>query len=593
MAKLSKRDLQKVDTKTGVLKYWWPFIEMVESGESFKLGAQGQDGDVVIASGNSHTSANTKRLIDGMKKCITSQMVSSWLTRKNYSLPKKGGGSVKITDLWKENVKPMRTDNSTKVGGRETEVFSEILAQFCLAYAIVNNAAATPQNSLNIEGGTLVTFKTEVFNSCKKFIITPSTFNLNNQSFKNKLAQFASQPLGTSGVDLQRSWMEATGVAMLKLKQQYRIGKDVRIYNDKIFGGSSFSANPYSVYMAAKKSQGLPGEDKWNPADMWVMTAAGVRNQIHMNRTIKSSGKVGIEVANNFLLKQFKNGDIIPVSLKKPRVNPEAKPINSDEYYDRIVLNSGSNPTVEYTFTDSKGNADCKINFAVETVKTKPGPGKNSLRNMLAQRMRGGMIRGEVISTKHIRIKYHVNNKKIELEYSQSGLAVDDPARAKMGSLGNSNFTSIINQTTKQGVNELNKIQKNYSDIGVKQSPWFNASLKESLTDAQYDRCVEYVGEIWKYITGDNAPDLRQYQSTRTPSGIASKALAGEFGISIAGIKNERVKARLITLLYEACASISFGSGLNRDELEMLKASGGAGAARRSKFNSSVHVKVF
>ncbi|QBQ75064.1 hypothetical protein RW110999_186 [Cyanophage S-RIM4] len=595
MAKLNKRDLQKVDTKTGTLKYWWPFIEMIEKGESFKLGTQGLDGEVIIASGNSHTTANTKRLVEGMKNCITSQMVTRWLSRKNFTLPKQGGGTVKVTDLWKDNVKPMKTDNSTKVGGRDTEVFSEILAQYCLAYAIINDQAATPENSLNIEGGTSVTFKPEAFNACKKLIITPSAFNLNNQSFRNKLAQFASQPLGTSGVDLQRSWMQATGVAMLELKRKFDIPRNVRIYNDKIFGGSSFSANPYAVYMAAKKSTtgGLPGEDKWNPADMWVMTEKGVRAQVHMNRTIKSTGKVGIEVANNFLLQQFNGRDIIPVSLKKPRVKPEAKVINSDQYFDRIVLGRGPNPTVEYTFTDSKGNADCKINFTVQTVKTKPGPGKNSLRNMLAQRMRGGSAGGKVESEKQIRIKYHVNNKKIELEYSQSNVSQEDPARAKMGSLGNKNFTSIINQTTKQGVNELNKIQKNYSDIGVKQSPWFNASLKEDLTDAQYDRCVEYVSEIWKYITGDNAPDLTKYQATQSTSGIASKALAGEFGISIAGIKNEKVKTRLVTLLYEACASISFGSGLNKDELELLKASGGAGVARKSKFNSSVHVKVF
>ena len=589
MAKLTKRDLPKVDSKTGVLKYWWPFIEMIENGESFNLGSQGKDGEVVISSNNK---ANTKRMTDSMRECITSQMVTTWLTRKNYELPKKGGGVVKITELWKENVKPLSTNNSIKVGGRDTEVYSEILAQYCLAYVIINGSPATVENSLDVNGANR-DFKPDVFRKCKRLMITPSTFNLNSPTFMKTLAQFAGQPLGSSGVDLNRTWIDATGIGMKKVQEKFNFGANVKIYNDKIFGGTSFAANPYAVYMAAKKSQSLPGEDKWNPADMWVMTPEGIKNQVHMNRSIKSSGKVGIEVANNFLLKEFKSGNIIPISLKKPRVNPHVVVMNTDEHFDRIVLGKTQNPTIEYTFTDSKGNSDCKINFTVQTVKVSGSSDKNSLRKMIAQRMRGSNVGGEVISEKNIRIKYHVNNKKIELEYAQSGVKSDDPARAKMGSLGNANFTSIINSTTKQGVSELNKIQAKYSDIGVKKSPWFNSQLKESLTEQQYSRAVEYVGEIWKFITGDNAPDLSSYQSTKSTSGIASKAMAGEFGISIGGIKNEKVKIRLITLLYEACASISFGSGLNKDEIELLKASGGAGFSRRSKFNSSVHAKVY
>jgi truncated hemoglobin YjbI len=142
-------------------------------------------------------------------------------------------------------------------------------------------------------------------------------------------------------------------------------------------------------------------------------------------------------------------------------------------------------------------------------------------------------------------------------------------------------------------VHELNKIQEKYSDIGVKKSPWFNAQLKESINNQQYDRLVQYVGEIWKYITKDNAPDFSKIQAVNNATGLASKAMAGEFGMSIAGIKSDAVQRRVITHLYEACASIAFGSGLNKDELELLQATGGSGVSRRSKFNSSIHVKVY
>jgi hypothetical protein len=589
MAKLSKTDLYKIDTKTGVLKYWWPFIEMIENGAPFKLGAQGNDGSIIIASNNK---AKTKRMTDSMRKCITTQMVRNWLDMEGYVLPKQGGGNVKITDLWKENVKPMPTNTSTKIGGRDTEVYSEVLAQFCLAYCILNGTAATVAATLDIDGGK-VSFKPNVFRSCKKMMITPSAFNLNSTMFVNKLAQFASQPLGTSGEESREYWVDAQGKAMAEVQKRYKFNNQVKIYNDKIFGGSAFAANPYYVYMQAKKDQLLPGEDKWNPADIWVMTNDGVRNQVHMNRTVKSINKVGIETANNFLLQQYKSGNIVPISLKKPSSNPHVVVMNSDEYFDRIVLGQTSNPTVEYTFADSKGNSDVKINFTVETVQISSmgKPRGNSLRQMLSARMRGQSTMGTVISRKHIRIKYHVNNKKIELEYTQS----EQPslARAKMGSLGYKNFTSVINSTTTQGVHELNKIQENYSDIGVKKSPWFNAQLKESIDNQQYDRLVQYVGEIWKYITKDNAPDFSKIQAVNNATGLASKAMAGEFGMSIAGIKSDAVQRRVIAHLYEACASIAFGSGLNKDELELLQATGGSGVSRRSKFNSSIHVKIY
>ena len=64
MAKLTKTDLPKVDSKTGLLKYWWPFIEMVDKGQSFKLGAAGNEGEVVIASNNK---ANTKKMVQKMR----------------------------------------------------------------------------------------------------------------------------------------------------------------------------------------------------------------------------------------------------------------------------------------------------------------------------------------------------------------------------------------------------------------------------------------------------------------------------------------------------------------------------------------------
>ena len=48
-------------------------------------------------------------------------------------------------------------------------------------------------------------------------------------------------------------------------------------------------------------------------------------------------------------------------------------------------------------------------------------------------------------------------------------------AAAKMGNIGAANFQKIISHTSKQGINTLNKIQKEYDDIDIKKDPFFNA----------------------------------------------------------------------------------------------------------------------
>ena len=62
--------------------------------------------------------------------------------------------------------------------------------------------------------------------------------------------------------------------------------------------------------------------DKWNPADMWVMTPKGLANLKDMNSKVMSRSKNSLEFANQFFADQFTHRDIIPVSLKKPQSSP-------------------------------------------------------------------------------------------------------------------------------------------------------------------------------------------------------------------------------------------------------------------------------
>ena len=76
-------------------------------------------------------------------------------------------------------------------------------------------------------------------------------------------------------------------------------------------------------------------------------------------------------------------------------------------------------------------------------------------------------------------------------------------------------------------------------------------------------------------------------------AGLWSKARAGELGLSIDAISNEAIKKRVIQNLYEAAASVSYVTGLNKEEMELEREVGIDPSPRKTNFNASVYVKVF
>ena len=189
----------------------------------------------------------------------------------------------------------------------------------------------------------------------------------------------------------------------------------------------------------------------------------------------------------------------------------------------------------------------------------------------------------------------------MELEYEQSkvGKQKFSYAAAKMGNIGATNFQNIINQTAGSGVRKLNQIQRKYSDIDIKTTPWFNgrqldvvkARRQEHLIQPHMERIAEYVGEMWKEINGTNFDPSES--SMNSASAIWSKARAGEMGMSIAAIPNDRVRKRVIQNLYQAAASISYVTGLNKEERELEENMSSPIGTRQVQFNASVYVKVF
>ena len=462
-------------------------------------------------------------------------------------------------------------------GGAETELYSEVLAQVCLGFAIMNNKAMkeTDLNETTIR-------------SLKSLVVTHARANLGSKSFIEKLIEFGNHPIKRGF-----TWVDGQGEAMLKVKRKFRLTGNYKLYNDKLYGTNPGTTNPYAAFIKAKTGA---KPDKWNPADIWVMNRVGLSALIKMNRKVKSRTKVSLSYANQFLMDQFTERNIIPISLKKPQQTPHIEIVNSNEYVTRLALGRTANPTVEYTM----GNKDVKINFTIETVELAPGQ-KASTARRNPHNIRGTVVKG---SEKHIRIKYHVDNKKVELEYEQSKVGKEkfSYAAAKMGNLGAKNFQAIIDGTSKQGVNKLNTIQKKYEgEFGngndLTTDPWFNgkqfgvvkARHSERELEPHYVKLSEYVGDLWNEIEGSIPRFQRDTKGgLNKASGLWSKARAGELGVAISSITNERVKKRVIQNLYEAAASVSYVVGLTSEEQEMMEPS-----TRKVSFNAGVYAKVY
>ena len=461
-----------------------------------------------------------------------------------------------------------------RFSGKDTETYTEVLAQVCLAYSIVSNKALTKQDL--VSGSDL---NPKVVASIKRYMVTQSSVNLTNKSFTAGFVEYIK-----GDVSKGLNWVDAQGRNMMEVKKRFKIGSGHKVYNDKLFEGGQSDNNPYTAFLKAKTGAKT---DKWNPADIWVMNLAGRQALKKLNRRVQARTKVSLEYCNQFLAQQFSHGNIIPVSLKKPQKTPHIDIVNSNEFVTRVVLEKTNNPTIEYTY----GNKDVKINFTIETVQLAKGQ-KASTARRNPNSIRGTVVAG---SEKHIRLKYHVDNKKLELEYTQTGKPTR--AAAKMGNIGAGNFQKIINETSKQGVNKLNNIERNYSDIDIKTSPWFNgrqlgvtkARKEVSKIEPHYDRLAEYVGEIWKEINNMNFDSGKM----KEPDALWSKARAGELGMTIHAISNESVKKRVIQNLFEAAASISYVTGLNKEEMALEQQVSMDASPRKTNFNASVYVKVF
>ena len=469
-------------------------------------------------------------------------------------------------------------------GGVGTEVWSEILAMYCTAYRIRNGRSIT--RAQFSQGGDLV--PTVRSNLSSMVRVRTRLMSFSSLSDRQNLVTFGLSPLGAGG-PRGSIWLDcAISQAEEIMSNINNIPATSIIFNDKFFGNGRNRWDPYKVYL---KNGNRAETDKWNPADMWIMTPNGLNAMGRFNQTFGGHGVSGppssVFILNDFLIQQYNDGNIFPISLKK--LNPQSPHfalMNSNEFVDRIDISNQRNPAIiEFT----RGNRDVKINFTVETVRLRPGmTAANAQRNL----MRGGRLSaGTVVpnSQKEIRIKFKTSTRGLELEYEQTGARI---AQAKMGALGKNEYNRIISGTTNQGIHHLNTLKENFegTDLVLNDSMNQFTSHDVNIKTANLNLAHQYLDLIFRDLNDGIAHD-GTYLTTDTA--VKDKIVAGEIGVAIDKITNASAKRRVIQHLYNACASIGIGLGLTAQEQQLTQGQSHQVGNIRADFVGGIHAKVY
>lgn len=563
LAGLRKRDGEKIPKLISIFKQKKPLIFLINSGEERIV-------DEIIAEGKGFKNTfkpSDKNLDTDLKLFILDQKTTKLIFKCGSELlpvsklansSSLGGGFT--------------IGASTTGGGVNTETYSEILSMYCIAYEIKNSKSLTKEKFS--ENGDLVD---GVWNTLSPIIKIPtSLWSIKKESDRKNLVSFGLSKLGIG----KYIWLDCCVAQSKKILSNVSVPIGSIVASDKLFGSGSLSYDPYTIY----KDAGFTAKnDKWNPADMWIMTQKGAMNMARFNKKF-GGPKASLPTLNAFLLNRYEDKSIIPVSLKK--VNPTSVHyvvMNSNDYVERIRIDDQRNPPIiEFT----KGNRDVKINFILETVKLRKG--------LKAERIQSGLFNsiGEVVpgSTKEVKIKFKTSTRGLELEYQQTG--GKKYAEAKQGALGKQEYNKIISQTSIEGISALNTLKEKYNDTSLKldksTSSFTSHDLKIDKDNLNIAKL--YLDDIWQTINNDFA-DLSYLSGG---DAIKDKIIAGEIGISINNIKNQNIKRRIIQNLYNACASVGIMSGLSPEERMIQKQTGlGSGNKLKADFIGSIHVKVY
>ena len=486
----------------------------------------------------------------------------------------------------------------TGTGTLSTETWSEILSMYAFAYRMRNNTSLSRENFVDASSGGL---NMETYNSIKGRMFIQSKETLTKQVNRDKLARFGTLPMSSSGATRNNIWLDSANKQAELVISTYNIPSNAMIYSDKLYEYNNRifprTGNPYQIF--ARKASGMSSTlnttikpDKWNPADMWIMTRRGLQDMIKFNRLLSRMNSFNTNTINNFLHKKYDDREIFPISLKKldPQ-SPHVTLVNSKYFVEQIDIKSQTNPPIiEFT----PDNQDVKINFSLRTIQL--AKGKNPMQSQgRINDLNGTEVRG---SEKRVMLKYNVNKEQLEVFFSQTGTT---PGQARHGSVGKELMTRVISETSQEGIQHLNTLKQNYingSNLELNQDNRFFISQRVAINDNNRSTALGYLGELWADIRDDNDTVVPGRFATKygtNNDSVKKKVVSGEIGISINRISNQTVKTRVIQNLYNAAASIGIMSGLSKKDQSSLSAGGATPPSNKltPTMLGGIHIKVY
>ena len=470
-------------------------------------------------------------------------------------------------------------------GGVGTEVWSEILSMYCTSFYIVFGRAITREEFES--NGDLIQ---RIYSKVSKICHIPSKlFSFTITSKRKELVTFGLSELkGPKFQGRKPIWLDSSIAQSEKImnNNDITVSRDCHVFNDKFFGDGKNRYDPYTVYLSAGNTAQT---DKWNPADMWIMNRKGMTSMREFNRSRRDNPSV--PALNTLLVKEWDDDNIFPISLKKLNPNsPHWVVVNSNQYVERISIDRQTDPLV----IEFESGRDVKINFVLETIKLKDKLEPKNIQDRIFGNI-GTVVKG---SQKSIRIKFKVSTRGLELEYQQTkpqGGSAPKSAEAKMGALGYIEYNKIISNTSIEGIRELNNIKDNYEDTNLNLDKNLNPFTSHGVNIAAPNESTarSYLQDIYRAIM--DMDFNTDYLGNTTA--LKDKIIAGEIGVSIHKIRNERVKKRVIQNLYNACASVGIMGGVSTSDSDVNEVNEaittGSSKTLNVEFLGGIHGKVY
>ena len=119
---------------------------------------------------------------------------------------------------------------------------------------------------------------------------------------------------------LPKEWKDSSWEGAKEIFDKVGDGKFIFVRGDKMVEKEISEA-----FKRVKNQTNLSSEDKWNPADIW-MVKAGMRRKI----AAKLKKENTIDCLNNYIQQSRADGDLIGISLKKIEGSPTMKLLNAD-----------------------------------------------------------------------------------------------------------------------------------------------------------------------------------------------------------------------------------------------------------------------